>query len=116
MACTWCLFGVVVGIITLPPGHDFVATIAGMLAGTIVLVPLGLVLGLVGGQPSLTLWGGVTGAGVSALLGVAIQNVDLARLAPLALIGGAIAGATLPMATSSISSLGRLLVQARRSR
>lgn len=107
MACLWGLFGLLVGVATLARPFSAVGVLAGMIAGMIVLVPLGVILGLAGGRPGPTLFGGVSGAGLGAVTGMLASPDGAAHTASVALIGGAVAGATLPLASSGALSLVR---------
>jgi hypothetical protein len=114
MACLWANFGVIVGLATAPPHSDAIGALAGVVAGLIVLVPLGAFLGALGGHLSLAAWGGVCGTGMgvgtAALAGSAAM-----RVAPVTLIAGAAAGATLPLALARVRNLFHLFAGVPRS-
>jgi hypothetical protein len=92
MMAVWVGFGVLTGVST-APGAGPIALAAGVIAGLIVLTPLGVVLAVVGGQWKGSLAGGLAGlTGVPVLGGVA--DVPAASLVPVALIFGGLVGAT----------------------
>jgi len=70
MTLIWAAFGVAVGMFLLPP-RGLIPLVSGVLAGLIVLSPLGVALGLLGGEVKTSLIGGVAGVlvgGVTALV------------------------------------------------
>lgn len=89
------LFGAVAGAATAPRGGA-VALISGALAGMIILPPLGAVLGLLGGRPKDTLFGGLCGLAIGALAAAVAGEADMLGRANLTLIEGIIVGATFP--------------------
>jgi hypothetical protein len=103
MACLWGLFGVLVGVATLSRPLNAAGVIAGMVAGLIILVPLGVLLGLAGGRPGLTLVGGVGGTGLGAVTGLLAGAPDAPHLASMGLISGAVTGATLHLVFWTLS-------------
>src|SRR4051794_17159558 len=69
MALLWGLLGTVVGAATSPHG-GLIGLVPFAIAGVIVLLPLGAVLGLVGGRVKPTLAGALCGAVVGILTAV----------------------------------------------
>jgi hypothetical protein len=116
MACLWGLFGLVVGVATLPGAPNVVGVVAGMVAGLLVLLPFGVSLGLLGGEPGPTLFGGVSGAGLGVVTGLLSATGGTAHVASVALLGGAAAGATLHLASSGFFALFRAVTPAGRGR
>jgi hypothetical protein len=116
MACLWGLFGVLVGLASLPAGADPLRVVSGILAGVLVLIPVGLFFGLFGGQPRATLFGGVSGALLGVVVGVLNNPVGAARLTAVALIAGALCGATLHLAAAWMRFLLRVVTLAGRYR
>jgi hypothetical protein len=97
MVLLWGGLGVVVGVITSPPDSDYLALVATIIAGLLLLPPMGLVLGLVGGRWNESL----LGACVGLVLAMASAMV-MPSLAPLAAAGvcvlvGGMMGGTLPV-------------------
>jgi hypothetical protein len=116
MALLWALFGVVVGVATVPPGWGLIPVVAGVIAGPLVLTPLGVLLGLTGGHAWLALLGGVCGAALGGLLGLVVARGGALYVGSVGLIGGALAGATLSMTVSWAHFLARLLALPGRGR
>jgi hypothetical protein len=116
MTLLWAFFGVGVGIATMSPGGGVISVSAGVIAGLIVLTPLGVLLGLMGGQAPLALLGGVCGAGLGGLLGMVTARAGALYIASIGLIGGALAGATLSTFLSWALFLSRLLAVPERNR
>src|SRR5690349_15325118 len=100
MSCLWGFFGLLVGIAVLSGTPSAVSVLSGMLGGLVVLVPFGVILGLIGGQPGPTLFGGISGAGLGAVTGMLVSPAGAVHVASIALIGGAVAGATLHLTSS----------------
>jgi hypothetical protein len=116
MASLWGLFGTLVGLATLGGEPNAIGVLSAVLAGVIVLVPFGVVLGLAGGRPEPTLVGGVGGAGLGAVAGFLAGTDGVVQVASVAGIGGAVAGSTLHLASSWVLSLTRAATVVRRSR
>jgi hypothetical protein len=96
MTLMWLGFALAAGALAMPPGGGAVAVIAGMLAGTIVLVPLGVVLGLVGGRWKETLVGGVGGLLLGLLTALLGGQAAILSQGATGLVAGGLVGATLP--------------------
>jgi hypothetical protein len=92
MTLLWAFFGFIVGFLTAPP-EDPVALVAGIIAGMLVLSPLGAILGLLGGRLNPTLIGAIGGVGLG-LLASAFSPINPAFLLGAGLIVGGLAGAT----------------------
>jgi hypothetical protein len=112
MLLLWAAFGLIVGIGS-APGGGLISTLSGALAGVMVLPWLGLVLGLIGGGPKLTLLGGIWGLIVGALAGALLSEPDLLSRANLSLILGALVGATFPGPLRLISAVVARILQSR---
>ena len=103
-ALIWCGFGIVVGICTAPKS-DLISMIAGILAGMIVLTPVGVVTSVFGGRWTELLIGG--GMGYSGGVALAIlRGEPCGYLAGLGLVFGGLVGATV---VSAFWRLPRLL-------
>jgi hypothetical protein len=74
-----------------------------------VLTPLGVLLALLGGHARLSLLGGMGGAGIGSLLGLAAEPAGALATGSVGLIGGALMGATLCLTVSWGHVLARLL-------
>jgi hypothetical protein len=94
MALLWAGFGLVVGVSTTPLDRGTLAMVSGALAGLIVLPPLGVVLGLLGGQVKETQAGALLGLCCLGGAGWLIGSANVLYLANLGLLTGAMAGAT----------------------
>jgi hypothetical protein len=92
MTLLWALLGVFVGVATIPP-NGLVSLVAGLLAGSFVLTPLGTILGLLGGRPKPTLIGALAGSTLG-VLAAAFSPASSSSLFSLGLIAGGLAGAT----------------------
>jgi hypothetical protein len=116
MVGAWGLFGILIGVSTLPPGADVVRTVSGVVAGVIILVPLGLVFGLAGGQPGPTLVGGIAGGGLATVANWLAGAGSTSPVVGIALLGGAMAGATLHLVSAWLLFLVRTFHLLRRVR
>jgi hypothetical protein len=97
MVLLWAGLGVVEGMISSPPNGDLLALFATVAAGLLLLPPMGLVFGLIGGRWNECL----LGAAFGLLFALACAMV-MPALAPLAVAGvcllvGGMMGATLPV-------------------
>jgi hypothetical protein len=106
MALAWATFGVAVGLLT-APSRDAIALVSGVLAGLIVLCPLGAILGLLGGQVKPALAGGMAGGVLGALGALLLAPPGLAFVVSVGLVGGGLAGAS----SSAVFWWVRLLVR-----
>ncbi len=90
----WVGFGIFLGVLTAPAGRGLIPIIAGAVAGVIVLSPLGIFFGLLGGSRRITLVSGVVGLGLG--LGVDLTGVvrDGPSPAAVGLLMGGLIGAT----------------------
>lgn len=94
MTLLWAGFGIAIGPGSAPPGSNWIGLIAGIIAGLIILPPLGALLGLCGGRWKESLIGGTIGAAL-ALTGGLIQGTDrLPMVGNVGLIYGGLLGAT----------------------
>lgn len=93
MALLWSLLGAGIGAST-APSSDLIGLVSGILAGLIVLVPMGALLGLIGGRVKPVLVGVLCGAGVGALIGLLDGAPIPSAFVQVGLIGGGLAGAT----------------------
>jgi hypothetical protein len=86
------VFGAMVGILLAPPGP--IGLVAGGLAGLVVLMPLGMVLGMAGGRWQEMLWCGAIGLALGILAGAVGDPARIRLFAAIGLVYGAIVGAT----------------------
>jgi hypothetical protein len=94
MAVLWGVLGAVVGAGSNSVGVGAIAVISAMIAGTLVLSPLGVGLALIGGRPQESLFGGLGGWSVGALAGAITGVVSPLAQASFTLLVGALFGAT----------------------
>jgi hypothetical protein len=109
MMLLWAFFGTCIGAGCGPSDAGMVGIIAGMIAGVIIMPWLGLVLGLLGAEVRCTLIGGVQGTIVGLLAGVACGVTPIAYVVHSGLIGGALAGGTVPFVLGQFQRTGRLM-------
>ena len=95
MSLVWLGFAAFVGPASMPPGGGAVGLVSGLIAGVIVLAPLGAALGLIGGGWKATLCGGAVGLAAGAAAGWLGGEASVLTRAATGLIAGGIAGATL---------------------
>jgi hypothetical protein len=96
MALLWTAFGAVFGAGITPPGLGTVGAVSFAIAGIIVLAPIGIVLGFLGGQWKDTLLGGAVGMTAGAIVGVLASEGDLLYQANFGLLLGSLVSATCP--------------------
>jgi hypothetical protein len=109
MTLLWLGLGFLVGALSAPPERGIVAILAGAIAGMIVLPLIGAVLGFLGGKWRETLVGGVAGLMLGTLAGLFAGGnpSDVRAFANMALVSGALVGATLvPLYTQIRKGLG----------
>ncbi len=95
MTVLWLGLGLLVGAASTPTGEGPIARVAFLLAGTIILTPLGLVLGLLGGQALETALGAAGGAVLGAAGLLLLPSGGPPRLFATSVLFGALVGATL---------------------
>jgi hypothetical protein len=88
----WSVFGLIVGGLMAPPGT--IGLVANGVAGVIVLTPLGMLVGLLGGRWKETLLCGLIGISVGAMRGAWGDADGAAFSAAVGLVCGGIVGAT----------------------
>src|SRR5262245_20735733 len=111
MAAVWLVFGSAVGMLTAPK-PDTIGVVAGVIAGVVVLVPVGLALACVGGRGRDSAAGDLLGLTVvPAAWHLAALPLSPAWAAPFGLLFGGIVGAT---AVGVFYRLPRLLLSAGR--
>jgi hypothetical protein len=93
MALLWLGFGIVVGYLT-APDQTPIGIAAGVIAGMIVLPPLGAVLGAIGCRWRESLNGGLLGLAACTTLTLIRDRPDAATLAAFGVIVGGLVGAT----------------------
>src|SRR5262245_55508697 len=78
----WLAFVLPVGLATMPPNSGAIGFISGVIAGCIVLLPVGAVVGAMGATWRFSLAGGVVGglAGLAAFLAGALSAPNAASL------------------------------------
>jgi hypothetical protein len=94
MSLVWLGFALYVGATSMLPGADVIGLVSGAIAGVIVLVPIGVVLGLLGGRWKETCIGGVSGLTIGGLAGLLTGQANALLVANTGLVGGALLGAT----------------------
>jgi hypothetical protein len=94
MTLLWLAFGPVVGVLSSPLEEGFTRMVAGVIAGVIVCVPFGVLLGLIGGQWRESLVGGMAGLTLGLSVGMASGFSQLMAAGNVGLVGGAMVGAT----------------------
>lgn len=97
MALLWLAIGCFVGIGTAPRLTDVIGVISGIIAGTIVLVPVGVLQGLMGGRARTSVWGGTAGVLIGSLTAWIGGTGTWHTTASVGLLGGAMIGATIPI-------------------
>jgi hypothetical protein len=93
MALTWLGFGVIVGYLTAPHPTP-IEIAAGVIAGMIVLTPLGAMLGAIGCKWKESLNGGVLGLAAGTAFALVQGRPDAATVAGFCVIFGGLFGAT----------------------
>jgi hypothetical protein len=91
-AFVWTGFGLVVGVLIAPPGP--IGAVAGCIAGMIVLTPLGVLLGLIGGRWKETLLCGLVGFVLGTTGGAWGDAARTGYFAAAGLVYGGVVGAT----------------------
>lgn len=109
MSLLWLGFAVTVGPSTAPAEHGVIGLVAGALAGLIILVPVGVLLGLLGAGWKQTLCGALGGLLLGAAIGFLGGHTDAVRRAGTGLLTGALVGATLPAMLYRMRALGQTL-------
>jgi hypothetical protein len=94
MAVLWGGLGAVVGAGSNSVGVGALGVISAMIAGMLVLSPLGAGLALLGGRPQESLFGGLWGWSVGALAGAIGGAASPLAQASFTLLVGALFGAT----------------------
>jgi hypothetical protein len=94
MTLLWLAFGPVVGVLSSPLEEGIIRIVAGMIAGVIVCVPCGVLMGLIGGQWRESLVGGVAGLTLGLSVGMVTGFSELMAAGNVGLVGGAMVGAT----------------------
>ena len=100
MMLLWLFFGALVGAAIGFPKGGLLPIICNVMSGMILMPFLGLFLGLIGGQVRLSLVGGICGVLLGAITALLSSAADPFSVMSVALIGGALAGATVSTATS----------------
>jgi hypothetical protein len=103
-AMIWSGFGLVVGMCTAPDSRP-ISVVASLIAGVIVLAPVGAVTGLFGGRWQELLVGGTLGLAGGVLLAV-VRGEPVGYMAALGVVFGGLVGATV---VSTFWRLPRLL-------
>jgi hypothetical protein len=93
MVLLWTALGCAVGGMTIPT-RNLVGIVSGVLAGVILLAPVGAVLGLVGARARLVLIGALCGCVLGTLTGVLAASANLSGAVSVGMLGGAWAGAS----------------------
>ena len=94
MMLAWLAVGAAVGIGTAGHSGNAIAIISGLLAGVIVMLPVGVLLALLGGAAKETLIGALLGAVMGAAIGALNDHTQMMAAANVGLLGGAWVGAT----------------------
>jgi hypothetical protein len=109
MMFLWTLFGMFIGAGSGVEASGFAEVLAGIIAGALVMPWPGLCVGLLGGEVQPTLLGGVTGAIVGMFTAILCPVAPILPVAQVGLIGGALAGATVPMFMGQLRWQGKVL-------
>jgi len=94
MVLLWLALGALIGAWTSPARGGLLDVVAGAIAGTLILTPLGAALGLLGGRHDETMIGALAGFILGSLAALGAGG-DLAFLSCTGLLGGGLLGATL---------------------
>jgi hypothetical protein len=93
MSLLWLGFGVAAGVLTAPQNTPL-GIAAGIVAGMIVLPPVGALLGAIGGRWKESMAGGTLGLAMCTAYALAQARPDAAGVAAFGLILGGLVGAT----------------------
>lgn len=93
LALVWLGFGIIVGYLTAPQPTP-IGIAAGVIAGMIVLPPVGAMLGAIGCRWRESLNGGVCGLAVGTALAIVQGRPDAATVSGFGVIVGGLVGAT----------------------
>jgi hypothetical protein len=102
MMLLWMLFGMFIGVTGEAGASGFIGALAGLIAGALVMPWLGLCAGLLGAEVKPTLIGATAGALVGTLSGALWSEACPWSVGHVVLIGGALAGATVPVLTGQV--------------
>src|SRR5260370_2683951 len=91
MTLLWVLLGAAVGGIT-ASHRNVLGVVSGVLAGVILLLPLGAALGLIGARVKLCLIGALGGAVMGAFTGMLASALSVPAVTGVGLLGGGLAG------------------------
>lgn len=95
MMLVWLLFGIVLGLCSEPArGGTFIGVLSGVIAGLVVMLPLGVLLGLFGGEVKPTVLGGIAAATLGACIAAGCAMPNPHFILSLSLILGGLLGAT----------------------
>ena len=98
MCSLWLLVGVVVGLLGAAPHSDTIALLSNVLAGMLLVPPLGLALGIIGGQWRESLMGGLFGTASGMILAMVLPGgMAAGAIVSVCLLVGGMSGATLPL-------------------
>jgi hypothetical protein len=96
MLLLWRGFAAFVGPGSMPPGLGASGVVSGLIAGVIVLAPVGVAMGLIGGGWKAALCGGAGGLALGAAAGWLGGEPNPLTRAAVGLVAGAVVGATFP--------------------
>lgn len=115
MALLWLVLGLVNGLCSVPDYHPL-SVLAWGLAGTIVFVPIGVLLGLAGGRWWDCLAGAASGLAIASAATVVMGRPNVGYFASFGLVFGGLVGATLGavlrLPRRAWAALNRLLAEA----
>lgn len=95
MMVVWAAIGALSGILVAPQPRTPISIIAGVIAGLIVMTPVGAVLALFAARRAEVLIAALLGLGVGAAVAVCLGRSDVSALANQGLVMGGLFGSTL---------------------
>jgi hypothetical protein len=110
MALLWALFGAVAGAGPELASGSGIGILSGAIAGVIVTPVLGVLIALLGGELKPTLLGGIWGAMIGVLVGIAAGATNTPLTVNFGLMVGGMAGGTFPQVLRSTAFLARSVI------
>ena len=94
MTLLWIVFGTIVGLGLAGPGNGPIGLVAFVMAGWIVMTPMGAVLGLLGGRWQESAFTGLAGLCLAQIFAWMFASQQIVMFSNVGLIYGGIVGAT----------------------